>query len=185
MTEHHSTLARTYAQSLLELAEERGELEAVSNDAGAFGEVLEENETFVHFLKDPGISEQERQGVLDSALGGANGIFKNFMSLLNTRGRLGELQEILDAFEYLLDQKLGKVEVDVTVAHELSDDELENVRLRVSKAMGKEAVIHQYVDEAIIGGLVLNVGDKVIDASVRRQLQAMKERLLHPGENNA
>jgi F-type H+-transporting ATPase subunit delta len=52
------------------------------------------------------------------------------------------------------------------------------VRKRVSKAMGKEAIIHQYVDEAIIGGMVLRVGDRVVDASVRRQLEAMKQRML-------
>ena len=183
MTEHHSTLALTYARSLLELAEERNEVEAVSNDAGALNEVLEQNETFVRFLQDPGISEDERQGVIDNTFGNANVLVKNFLGLLNVRGRLSELPEILSAFEYLLDKKLGKVEVDVTVAQKLSDDELEGVRQRVSKAMGKDAVVHQYVDEAILGGLILNVGDKVVDASVRRQLQAMKERLLHPSQS--
>ena len=183
MTEHHSALALTYAQSLLELAEERNELEAVSNDAAAVNEVLDENETFVRFLKDPGISEEERQGVLDKTFASGNVLLRNFMSLLNTRGRLGELPAILDAFEYLLDEKLGKVEVDVTVAEKLSDSELENVRQRVGKAMGKDAIVHQYVDPDIIGGLILNVGDRVIDASVRRQLKAMKEKLLTPHDD--
>ncbi|MEL7238077.1 MAG: ATP synthase F1 subunit delta [Planctomycetota bacterium] len=184
MTEHHSALALTYAESLLELAEERNEIEPVSNDAAAVSEVLDESETFVRFLKDPGISEEERQNVLDKTFGGANVLLKNFLSLLNTRGRLGELPAILDAFEFLLDQKLGKIEVDVTVAEKLSDSDLEDVRQRVGKAMGKDAVVHQYVDPDIIGGLVLNVGDRVIDASVRRQLAAMKEKLLTPSDEN-
>jgi F-type H+-transporting ATPase subunit delta len=68
--------------------------------------------------------------------------------------------------------------VDVTVAQRLSPDELENVRRRVSQALGKDAVVHQYVDESIIGGLVLRVQDQLIDASVRYQLDAMKQRLL-------
>ena len=178
MTEHHSTLALTYARSMLELAEERNEIEPVANDMGAIGQVLEENPTFAELLRDPGISAEERQGVLDKAFGGGEKLVKRFLHLLNERGRLRMLPEITDAFEYLLDQKLGKVEADVTVAQKLDDEQLEDVRRRVGEALGKDAVVHQYVKPEIIGGMILRVGDQVIDASVRRQLDAMRERLL-------
>lgn len=179
MTDHHSTLALTYARSLLELADDGGEIEPVANDMGALRQVLGENPGFVAFLRDPGISREERQSVLDKTLSGkATQLVERFLTLMNERNRLGMLGEMVDAFETLLDEKLGKIELDVTVAQKLSDAELEHVRKRVSQALKKDAVVHQYVDEGIIGGMILQVGDKIIDASVRRQLAAMKERML-------
>ena len=179
MKDHHSTLALTYARSLLELANEAGKTEEVANDVDALGQVLEENPAFVEFLKDPGISPEERTSVLTRTFGGKlNVLLDRLLQIMNERGRLGMLPDVLDAFEALLDEQLGKVEVDVTVAQRLSEKELEDVRKRVSKAMGKDAIIHQYVDEAIIGGIVLRVGDRVVDASVRRQLEAMKQKML-------
>lgn len=179
MTEHYSTLALTYAQALLELANERGATEALANEVDGLQQVLAENPPFVEFLKSPGISNEERSSTLSRIFGGrVNVLLSRFLHLMSERGRLGQLPEVLEAFEYLLDQQLGKVEVDVTVAQRLSDAELEDVRRRVSKALGKDAVVHQYVDEAIIGGIVLRVGDQVVDASVRRQLEAMRQRLL-------
>lgn len=180
MTEHHSTLALTYARSLLELANESGQIEPVANDVEALEQVLAQNPGFIEFLKNPGIGHEERSAVISRIFGGRiNVLLDRFLHLMSERGRLGSLPEFLDAFEYLLDQQLGKIEVDVTVAQRLSEQELEDVRRRVSQALGKEAVVHQYVDEDIIGGIVLRVGDQVVDASVRRQLEAMKQRLLH------
>ena len=72
---------------------------------------------------------------------------------------------------------LGTVEVDLTVARRLMTDELERVRQRLATAMAASRA-HQYVDESIIGGMVLRVQDRLIDASVRYQLQAMKDRLI-------
>ena len=178
MKTQHPQDALAYAGALIELAEEQGVLEPVANDAGAFHEALRDNPELLPFFRDPSIGESERQKVLDAALGEAHQLVRNFVNLMNERGRLAILPQTLDAFETLLDQKLGKVEADVTTAVKLSDDELEKVRQRVGKAFGREAVVHQYVDPEIIGGLILQVGDEVIDASVRRQLAAMRERLL-------
>ena len=179
MKDHHSTLALTYARSLLELANEGGRTEEVANDVDALGQVLGQNRTFVEFLKDPGISHEERNGALQKIFGGKlNVLLDRLIQIMSERGRLGMLPQVLGAFETLLDEQLGKVEVDVTVAQRLGDKELEDVRRRVSKALSKDAVIHQYVDEEIIGGMILRVGDQVVDASVRRQLEAIRQRML-------
>ena len=179
MQEHHDTIDLTYARSLLELANEGNETEAVANEVGSLGQILDENPLFAKFLRDPGISEEERSALIDKTFGDKlQPLVGKFVRLLNRRGRLGRLPEIVAAFEFLLDEQLGKVEVDVTVAEKLGDDELERVRGKVSEALKKDAVVHQYVDKEIIGGMILRVGDKVVDASVRRQLSAMRERLL-------
>jgi len=82
------------------------------------------------------------------------------------------------AFCDLLDQQLGKIEVDVTVAARLSGEDLEQVRQRISKAMNRDAVVHQYVDESIIGGIIIKVRDQLIDGSVRKQLETLKKKML-------
>jgi F-type H+-transporting ATPase subunit delta len=103
---------------------------------------------------------------------------KNLMGVMSDKGRLGILAAVCDEYDKLLDQQLGKIEVDVTVAHKLNQQELEDVRQRISKAMKRDAVVHQYVDESIIGGVIIRVQDQLIDGSVRKQLETMKRKML-------
>jgi F-type H+-transporting ATPase subunit delta len=130
-------------------------------------------------LSDPGISEGTRHALIERTFNNrADPTTLNFLGLLNSKGRIGLLREIIDAYDDLLEEQLGNVEVDVTVAQRLTPEQLEQVRQRVSQALGRNAVIHQYVDEAIVGGLVVRVQDKLIDASVRFQLEQMRRQLL-------
>jgi F-type H+-transporting ATPase subunit delta len=168
----------SYARSLLELANERQQVDAVGQEMAALREIMEQNPSLGAYLADPGIGSAERTATLDRLFKSASELVHNFLGVLNNKGRLGLLPQIAAAFNNLLDEQKGKVEVDVTVAQKLSPDQLEQVRQRVSQALGKDAVVHQYVDAEIIGGLVLRVEDRLIDASVKYQLEAMRERLL-------
>lgn len=172
-------IAIAYARSLLELAEERGQLEPINADLRSLREIVQENPTFRAFLRDPGVAESERADVLKRVFDGkVSPLLMNFLMVTNNHGRLGLLEAIADAYDDLLDEKLGKIEVDVTVAQRLSGEELDDVRRRVSAALKKDAVMHQYVDESIIGGLILKVQDQLIDASVKAQLDAMRRKML-------
>ena len=176
---HASPTAVTYARSLLELAQERNIAQPIGAELASIREVLDANPTFREFLRDPAIGAEERTGVVDRVLRSrVDPLLGNFLGVMNLHGRLGLLDEVAAAYEQLLDELTGKVEVDVTVAQQLTPDELEQVRQRVSSALKKDAVVHQYVDDSIIGGLVLRVGDKLIDASVRSQLETMRRQFL-------
>jgi F-type H+-transporting ATPase subunit delta len=178
-TTHNSPLAVTYARSLLELAQERKNAVELGDELSSLYEVLLENPTFKAFLNDPGIGHEERTRVIDKVLKPqVNPLVANFLGVLNVHGRLGILGDIAQAYNDLLDEMLGKVEVDVTVSQRLSAEDLEQVRQKVSAALQKDAVVHQYVDESIIGGMILRVGDQLIDASVKSQLESMKRQLL-------
>src|SRR4051812_12333011 len=178
-TTHHSPTTLSYAQSLLELASEQNQAEPIGQELGQLAEIIEQQPTFAAYLADPGIAHEERAKVLRETFAGkVSPLMWNFMGVLNLKRRLKEIPAITAAYDDLLDEKLGKIEVDVTVAQKLSSEQLEQVRQRVSQALKKEAVIHQYVDDSIIGGLLLRVQDKLIDASVRSQLNAMREQLL-------
>lgn len=175
-----SPTAVAYAKSLLELANESKSAEAVAQELDVLRQLIAENPTFRVYLDDPAIGIIERQQMLSKIFGKhLSKLVLNFLGVVNEHGRLRILQQIIDAHEDLLGEQLGKVDVDVFVAKKLPSDDLEKVRKRVSAALKKDAVVHQYVDESVIGGLVLRVGDKLIDASVRYQLAALKEKLAH------
>jgi len=176
-----SPFAVAYARSLLELAEERQQTQTVEQELRALRQVIETTPSFRAFLRDPAVGENERAQALTRIFqGNASPLVMNFLNVVNAHGRLGALDEIAQAYDDLLDERLGKVEVDVTVAQRLAPDQLEEVRRRVGAALKKDAVVHQYVDESIIGGLILRVEDRLIDASVKAHLEGMKRRMLEP-----
>ena len=177
---HHSPTVLSYAESVLELAEEHGQSQAVGGELISIAEVLEQNPTFAQFLADPGISHAERDRVLGDAFGNghASPLVWNFIRVLNVKAKLGLLPDIIAAYGDLYDEKHGKVEVDVTVTERLTVDALEEVRRQVGSALKKEAVVHQYVDPSLIGGMLLRVGDRLIDGSVRGQLAAIRKQML-------
>jgi F-type H+-transporting ATPase subunit delta len=175
----HSQTAVAYAKSLLELANESNQAESINADLQALREAMDSDKSFAQFFRNPSISDADRLAVLNKALlGGGSQLLKNFLGVLGAHARLGILADVAGAYDDLLGEQLGKIEVDVTVAQRLSPDQLEQVRQKVSAALKKDAVVHQYVDESIIGGIILRVQDQLIDASVRNQLRAMREQLL-------
>lgn len=176
---HHSPLSVAYATSLLDLAMEQGNADEIGQELTQLRGLLDQNPIFGEFLRDPGIGHEERSSALEKIFAGrVSPLLWNFLRVLSDKGRLGLLLHLDEVYDDLLDERLGKVEVDVTVAQRLGEDQLEQVRQRVSEALGKQAVVHQYVDEAILGGLVLRVQDRVIDASVRAQLKSMRQQIL-------
>ena len=178
-TSQHSPLAVSYAQALLDLAREQNVHEPIGQDLAGLRQVIAAEPRLAQFLGDPSIGDEERRGVIDRAIRPkVHPLVANFLGVLSQHRRLGILGEIAGAYQGLLDRMLGKVEVELTVAQQLSPDQLDQVRRRVSDALKKTAVIKQNVDDAIIGGMVLKVEDKLIDASVRTQLQTMKRQLL-------
>lgn len=177
----HSPLAVAYARSLLELAIEQNVAEPVGAELAQLRQVVVDHDDVRRFFESPGIGEADRAGVLDRAISkSASPLVGNFLKVLNQRDALRSFIQIASAYQSLLDTHLGKVDVQLTVAVRLGDNELENVRRRIGTALGKDPVVHQQVDDSIIGGMILQVEDRIIDASVRRQLQTMKDQLVQP-----
>jgi F-type H+-transporting ATPase subunit delta len=176
-TSNFSPTAVSYARALLELV--RDQAPEIGQELEDIRQIVEGNPTFAAFLADPGISHGERAVVLERVFGGkVSPLVWNFLRVLNSHGRLRILPDIAGAYDEMLDERLGKVEVDLTVAKPLGDEQAAAAKQKISAALRKDAVIHTYVDDAIIGGVIVRVQDKLLDASVRYQLQAMKEQLL-------
>jgi F-type H+-transporting ATPase subunit delta len=169
----------SYAQALLELADQRGVTDQVAEDAQTIAQVIGADPMLSRYFNDPSISHVERNGKLESSFHGKTAdVLVGFLKLLNAKGRLGQFGAIAAAFKHLLDQRSGRVAVEVTVAQQLNDSELEDVRQKISEKLGKHALVTQKVDDSIIGGLVLKIGDKLIDGSVKSQLEQLKRRLV-------
>jgi F-type H+-transporting ATPase subunit delta len=176
----NEALVSRYAKALLQLASKHNQAESVRDELKALGEVLGKSTAFRAVIADPGVSEAVRQNLLSKTFGGGrlSPVMMNFLGLLNSKNRMNLLPEVIETYQDLLEEQLGNIEVDVTTAHRLTPEQLETVRERVSAALKRNAVVHQYVDDSIIGGLVLRVQDKLIDASVRHQLETMRRQLL-------
>ena len=178
-TEHPTPLAVSYARAMLELANEAKSAEPTAQELGDLRQIIQKMPQFGQILSDPTIGVEERKKLIHTVFDGhASGLVLNLLGLLNEKGRLGLLAGISIAFDELLDQQLGKMEVEVTVAQPLPPKQLENVRQSISAALKRDATVHEQVDESIIGGLIVRVQDKLFDGSVRTQLAAIRQRLL-------
>ena len=178
-TTHHSVAILAYAQSLLDLANEQNQADPIGGELSQLRDLIEQNPAFGLYLADPAIGHDERGRMLKEIFAGKVApLLWNFLGVLNLKDRLKDLPEMAAAYKDLLDEQLGKIEVDLTVAQRLPDDQFEHVRQQISAALKKDVVAHQFVQESIIGGMMLRVKDKLIDASVRNQLQSIREKLL-------
>lgn len=178
-TQQTSTSSAALAQALLELADERKQVDTVAGEMSAIAEAIKGAPALRSFFGNPSIKDADREGVLDRALlPQVSPLVGSFLKLLLAKGKLGELESITGAFAALMDKRQGKVNVEVTVAKQLGAQELELVRQRISTAIQKEAVIKQHVDDSIIGGIIIRVGDKLIDGSVKNQLKTIEQKML-------
>ena len=176
---HTTPLSTAYARSLLELANEKNQAREIGQELEELAGIIDANPLFASFLSNPAIGEVELGAMVEKVFRGrVSELVMNFMLVANRKGRLGDLRQIASTYSELLDQQSGIVEVDVYVAQKLSDDEMEEVRQKVGAALKREVVLHQYVDESIIGGLVLRLEDRLLDASVRAQLKSIRRQLL-------
>lgn len=171
--------AASYAQALLELANEANQAEQVGAELEAIAQIVQADASFRLFLADPGINVAEHQQVLDRVLKPElTRIVFNTLAVMNLKGRLSLLPEVARAYRAALDKQLGRIDVDVTVAQRLDDAQVELVRQNIQRAFNKTPNIRQHEDASILGGLIIRIEDKLIDGSVRAQLHAMKRKLL-------
>ncbi len=172
----------TYAEALFEAAREREELEGVLEDLQDFVEVLHESEELRLFFYGGQIPEREKRRAIDALTEVMALSTRNFLKVLSDNGREEILEEILLRYEELVKEHLGKVEVEVTTAVELSEEELDRVKERLGKMLeGREVILHMSVDPKILGGAVFRFGGRMVDGSVRGQLVSLREEMLERG----
>lgn len=172
-------IARNYAEALFELAERDGRTEEFARALGAVSEAVESDLDLQTFLDTPRLQRKDKKRVLRESLEGrVPGLVLNFLFLLIDRSRHRLLHRINAEFGALLDEKLERTHVEVSVARQLGDAELGDIQTRLSRILGREAIPHVRVRPELIGGIAFRSGDTVFDGSVRRRLQRMRRKLM-------
>ena len=167
------TVARNYAEALFAAGAKYGDvLDAV---AGA----ISADERIAIVLESPRVSKAAKSQILEKALKGeAPREFVRFLQAVVRRGRQGLLGEIAQEYQVLLDEKLDRVHAGVTLADDADARTQKSVIDRLTKALGREVRAYFRSDPRILGGVVVRVGDRIFDGSVRRRLTALQRRML-------
>jgi F-type H+-transporting ATPase subunit delta len=169
----------TYAEALFEAARERDELEEVLEDLQEFNNALEESEELRLFFYGGQIPEREKRRAIDALTEDMALSTRNFLKVLSDNGREEILEEVLARYEELVKEHLGRVEVEVTTAVELSDEEQERIGDRLKELLeGREVILNTSVNPDLLGGAVFRFGGRMLDSSVRGQLQSLREEML-------
>lgn len=177
-----NSVGRVYAESLFELASKQGD--AAAQDAGDelvdLVEIVRGDRRFAEFLRSPAIDTAARETTLQSLLKGrVSDLVLRFLLVANRKGRVGELEAISEAYAKLLNERFGKVEVDVfTVDGQLDDGARANLAGTLKSRLGREPVLHLYKDASMVGGVKLRIGDQLIDGSVAAKLRRMRRSLV-------
>ena len=176
-----------YAAALLELTEEQGVTDAVRDQARDLAELIDGDADLRHVLESPALSAEQRQGILEKALGGrVHDTLLKLVLVMNRKGRAGRIAAMCRAFDRLVDQHRGVVEVKAEVAQPLDDAAAGQLREQISAALGGRTVqLHTHVNPDLIGGLRLQIGDKLIDGSVVSRLNKMRSELVRRGREAA
>jgi F-type H+-transporting ATPase subunit delta len=167
------TVARNYAEALFAAGDTFGELmDAVAGAVAA-------DTRIAAMLASPRVSKGVKALILERALKGEAPIeFVRFLQAVVRRGRQGLFGEIAQEYLVLLDRKLNRVHAGVTLAREPDARTEQEIVTRLTEALGREVRAHFRTDRNIVGGVVVRVGDRILDGSVRRRLMALKRRML-------
>ena len=168
---------RIYARALFEAAESAGHIDAVDRDLAAFVEALAETPALQGFLANPQLQPGAKGEVLAQLTQGADELVANTLRLLAEKGRSGEIAQVYEEFRAIVDRARGRVGVELTTAHELSDDEARTIVDKIEKASGRTVEATRTVDPDLIGGMILQAGSLRVDASVRGRLERLHREL--------
>ncbi len=185
MNRHTDAIANVYGRSLYELAEEAGghdKIVEVAEELEQTCELARADRSFREFLGSPIIDTTRRGEALKRIFHGkVTDLVLRFLLVLNGNGRLGHLEMIGDAYDRLVHEAFGRVEVDVYTPSAPEADQIDSLKQRIAAALGKEPVVYTYSDPTMIGGLKLRIGDQLIDGSIASRLRRMRQNLLTSG----
>ena len=168
-------LARVYAEALFEAAKEKGKLEEIHEQLDQFADALAENREMQLFFFSPYFSSTEKKDGLKKALTGAEPELVNFLELLAEKHRTPVLFRIRRQFDALWAKENKRLGVTVTSAVELDPKVVESLGEQIEKQTGQTVELESRVDDGIIGGIVLQVGNMVLDASVKHRLEKLRK----------
>jgi F-type H+-transporting ATPase subunit delta len=175
-------VARRYAAALMSAAEQRGTMQAVSAELEAIGKLLQDSREFSLLVGSPVISAARKISVFRELFESRVGVeVMSFLVLLAEKGREEVLPEIIEQFQSLVRDRLGVVQVEVTSAVDLTDEQEQMLRRRLEAYTKKKVRMTVGLDKEIQGGLLIQIGDTILDGSLQHQLEVLRERFVKGG----
>jgi len=167
--------ARVYAEALFEVGRDKGKLDALQQQLAQFADAVDRDRELQVFFFSPYLSSAEKQEGIARAITGAEPELINFLELLVDKQRMTEVFRIRRQFEELWKQENRRIDVTVTSAVELDSAVVEKIGQEVERQTGEEVDLSSKVDGDILGGIVLQVGNMVLDASIRSRLEKLRK----------
>ena len=171
-----ASVAGRYAAALLDLAKEQGKLGEVEKDLETFQAMLDGSADLKRMVLSPVFSAEEQSRAIGAVLvnGGITGLTSNFLKLLAKNRRLFSVSEMITAFRSILARERGEVTAEVTSAHPLSEQQAATLLETLKKSVAKNVKVVTKVDPTLLGGLIVKIGSRMIDSSLRTKLNALK-----------
>jgi len=171
-----SGIGGRYASALFDLAVEAGQVDAVTGALGAFDTMIAGSADLDRLVRNPVFTADEQLAGITAVLekAGIGGLAANFLKLLAAKRRLFVVRDAIKAFAVLADARKGVLRAEVTVADALSDKNRKAIADALKETTGKSVEIKEKVDPSLIGGLIVKLGSRMVDASVRTKLNSLK-----------
>jgi F-type H+-transporting ATPase subunit delta len=170
-------IAQVYARSLFEVASDQDRVDEIREQLGQFTDAMQEDRDLQVFFFSPYFSTQEKEDALDKAISGADEIFVNFLKLLIENHRMPVLFRVRRNYEALWEEANKLLPVSVTSAIELDKKTVRELGDRIAEQTGRKVELNAHVDPDILGGIVVRVGDSILDASVRNRLEQLRKNV--------
>jgi F-type H+-transporting ATPase subunit delta len=170
-------IAQVYARSLFEVAKENDEVDEIHDQLGEFADALDKNRELQMFFFSPYFSADEKKDGIDKVIDGGNEHFVNFLKLVAERHRVPAIFRIRREYDAMWREENKLLEVRVTSAKPLDEELVKSIGQRIEDQTGRRIDLDANVDPDVIGGLVLRVGNMVMDASVRGRLERLRKEV--------
>ena len=176
---NESTIGRNYAEALLALGRKNDQIEEFGQLLNGIADAMRDDQTLRTFLESPKLAASHKIEILEKALGRrVPPLFLRYVETVIRKRRQMLIPQIATEYQSLLDEAENRLHANVTVAREPGEPERDALARHLSRLFGKRVVPHISTNPAILGGLIVKVGDTVIDGSVRKRLSILKQRML-------
>jgi F-type H+-transporting ATPase subunit delta len=170
-------IAEVYARALYEVAQDQGKLDEIHEQLGAFADAVGENIDMARFFFSPYFSTEDKKEALHKAVDGADDAVINFLEALIERHRMPVIFRIRDRFHELWEEERKLLPVEITSAVELDEKTVREIGEGIGKQVDRKVELSTRVDPEILGGVVLRVGNFILDASIRHRLEQLRKQV--------
>jgi F-type H+-transporting ATPase subunit delta len=179
-----TTVALKYARALFMESLERDRLDAVAGDMSALADLEREDPSFHAFLLSPEVLTEHKMAFIQAVFGSRlDPLTVNFLKLLVEKGRIDLLPEIARDVQRLVEEHRGMLRAEVLSAVPLPREHQERLKRQLDRLTGKNVVLESRTDASVLGGVIVHLGNQILDGSLRQGLKGLRERLLHAEVN--